>query len=110
MSDATADVLVIARHRLQELRRGAKALPADRPDAGQRQRDACAKSEISAGSHELLRVVAETTAMGEAGPGIPAWRGRVDRGTRHVRAIRDDGSAFCATCHPGTVARGTRLT
>jgi hypothetical protein len=42
--------------------------------------------------------------MGEAGPGVPAWHCSIDRGTGHVSGLREDGSTFCATCHPGAVA------
>ncbi|MGO9180779.1 MAG: hypothetical protein ACLQBX_10960 [Candidatus Limnocylindrales bacterium] len=42
--------------------------------------------------------------LGEAGPGVPAWRCSVDLGTGHVMGVREDGSIFCSTCHPGVLA------
>jgi hypothetical protein len=42
--------------------------------------------------------------LGEAGPGVPAWRCPIDLGSGHVPRRRPDGSTVCATCHPATLA------
>jgi hypothetical protein len=44
--------------------------------------------------------------LGEAGPGVPAWRCSIDRGSGHIRGRRPDGSLHCATCHPCTLELG----
>jgi hypothetical protein len=48
-------------------------------------------------------VVPAGPALGVAGPETPAWHCRIDLRSRHLRAIRPDGTAYCATCHPSTV-------
>ncbi len=49
--------------------------------------------------------VAGRPPLGEAGPGVKAWRCRLAIASTHVRSERVDGSAYCATCHPPTLER-----
>ena len=44
-------------------------------------------------------------ALGEAGPAVPAWHCYVAVVRPHEQATRGDGTSYCATCHPPTVAR-----
>jgi hypothetical protein len=46
--------------------------------------------------------------LGEAGPGVPAWHCRIGLGSNHEPGTRPDGSVFCATCHPTTIAVSER--
>ena len=110
MSDAI-DLLTIARHRLQALRATRAAADSAADPMAARMDVGCEISEISAETHLALFAIAETTALGEAGRGVPAWRCSVDLGTGHVMGVRADGSTFCSTCHPGVLAhRGVRPT
>jgi hypothetical protein len=65
-------------------------------------------SALSGGGAErdAVEVVAGVAGppLGEAGPGVPAWRCPIDLGSGHVRSARADGSSVCVTCHPLTLA------
>jgi len=47
--------------------------------------------------------------LGSAGPDVHAWHCRIDLGSSHVRGVRTDGSAYCATCHPPTLVSRRHL-
>jgi hypothetical protein len=46
--------------------------------------------------------------LGAAGPDVPAWRCYVAITVPHERVVRPDGTEYCGTCHPRTIASGPR--
>jgi hypothetical protein len=53
-----------------------------------------------------IDLVLATPPLGEAGPGIKAWRCFVAISSIHKRGARRDGSTYCATCHPPDLLAG----
>jgi hypothetical protein len=53
---------------------------------------------------QLLDLLPGGPALGEAGRAVPAWHCYVAVKRPHEQATRRDGTTYCKTCHPGTIA------
>lgn len=95
----SADLLAVARRRLETIR----SIPTDDCEISERSElnpsERNTRHDGDDGVGESL-VELDEAPLGEAGPGVPAWRCPVAISAVHVAASRPDGSRFCATCHP----------
>jgi hypothetical protein len=61
---------------------------------------------------DLLRAsgldLPDARPLGTAGSALPAWHCHIAIGTPHERAVRRDGTEYCGTCHPRTIASRPR--